>query len=60
MSKSITQTTSESDSITLKKNAKGTHDWELKCYGDDINELIKRVNEGDIKLSNLYKSEVEK
>lgn len=60
MGKSVQTTTTETDSVTLKKNAKGMHDWEIKCYGDNLDELIKRVNEGDIKLSNLYKSEVKK
>ena len=37
----------EINSITLKKDAKGNFNWEIKIYGDDmetITEKIKRTN----------------
>ena len=57
MSKTITQTTTESDSVELKKNAKGLHDWTIKCYGNDLGVLIESARIADAKLAELYKTE---
>ena len=56
MGKTITQTTTDSDSITLKKATKG-YTWETKLYGAEHEELLKKIEKIDAKLKEKYGSE---
>jgi len=54
MTKTVTQTTTESDSVTLKKSAKGDYQWEIKVYGDDLNTILDKIHETDQRLTKSY------
>ena len=51
--KTITETTSESDSVVLKKLAKG-YGWEIKVYGDNESILLEKIKKIDEELRKLY------
>jgi hypothetical protein len=53
---SVTTIESDSDSITLKKLAKG-YGWEIKCYGKDVSEILDKVDKADRDLKSKYGSE---
>jgi len=55
--KSITTVSSDSDSITLKKGAKGKYTWEIKVYGDTSKDMINKVENIDNILKSKYPSE---
>ena len=51
MSKTITTSTQESDSIELSRNAKGQVTWTIKLYGDSKDsDLVAGVQEIDGRL----------
>ena len=47
--------TIQQTSIKLMKMSKG-YNWEIKFYGDDVAEILKKINETDSKLKELYPS----
>jgi hypothetical protein len=54
MAKTMTETTTDSDSVTLTRNAKGTYQWEIKCYGADHAEVVQRLAALDVTLRERY------
>ena len=33
----------EINSVTLKKDAKGNYNWEIKIYGDDMEKITEKI-----------------
>lgn len=54
MATTITQQTTESDSVTLTKNSKGEYQWEIKVYGADESSLLTKLQALDTKLKEAY------
>lgn len=48
----------QTSSTKLAKNAKGIYTWEIKCYGDDLNENITEIRNADTRLTKLYGDEL--
>jgi len=40
-------------SIKVERNSRG-YTWEIKIYGDDIDEILRKIKETDDKLKVLY------
>ena len=57
MTKSITTTTSESDSVEITQNAKRKHQWTVKCYGEDVGDALTSALSIDTKLQEKFKGE---
>jgi len=57
MGKTETITTSDTDSVTIKKNSKGTHDWEIKCYNSEAELAKTTAVQIDRLLAEEYKKE---
>lgn len=51
---SKTVETWDSESVTLKKDSKGNYNWDIKCYGKDFKEILKRIEEADKILKDKY------
>ena len=59
MATNITQTTTDSDSVTLKKDAKGNYAWEIKVYGSKHDTVLKQVQDIDNQLAGKYPAKKE-
>ena len=57
MSKSITTTTVDSDSVELSKDAKGQYRFTIKCYASDFVELMDKVDKIETALGKRYANE---
>lgn len=53
--KSITETEEELNSITLKKDSKGSYNWEIKIYGNDIDKILELIYKANNELEKKYK-----
>jgi len=45
--------TIQQPSVKLMKMSKG-YNWEIKIYGDDMEEILRKVKDTDDKLKELY------
>ena len=54
MSKTITTTTQDSDSIELSRNAKGQASWTIKVYGNEETDLVAAVEGLDGRLQEKF------
>lgn len=54
MATTITTQQSDSDSVSLTKNAKGEYQWEIKVYGNDADALLVKLQSLDAKLRTTY------
>jgi len=43
------------DSIEIKKNAKGKFSYSIKCYGEDLNVIIKKIEEVKSKVEKVVR-----
>ena len=59
MAKTITESTQDSDSIELSRNAKGQYSWTVKIYGMDAKEMQTRLSLIDESLKHAYSALVE-
>ena len=57
MAITTSRTETEADSITLKRNAKGSYAWEIKIYGDDLDAMIDMTETANNRLRALYAKE---
>jgi len=58
MSKTTTETSTESNSITLKKDAKGNYGWEIKIYGEKVEDILTKLRDADRQLQSTHGAEV--
>ena len=54
MATTTTQTTSDSDSITLKRATKGSYSWEIKIYSNDSEFTLEKLKAVNSKLLDRY------
>ena len=45
--------TIQQPSVKLMKMSKG-YNWEIKIYGDNIEEILKKIKDTDDKLKEIY------
>ena len=53
--KVITETKEDINSVTLKKDAKGNYNWDIKIYGEDMEVILDKIKYTDEKLREEYK-----
>jgi len=50
-----TNTEIQTNSINLKKSVKGIYSWDLKCFGDDMDAVVKKLEQVDSTLKQKFK-----
>ena len=49
-----TEIYSEANSIELSRNVKGQYSWTIKTYGNDLEEVLKKVKTAQEELLKTY------
>lgn len=52
------ETFEEANSITLKKGAKGDYTWEIKVYGNEMEEIMEKIRRTDEMLKNQFGEQI--
>ena len=52
--KRIIETSDEANSVTLKKGTKGDYTWEIKVYGNEMEDIMVKISNTDKILKDRF------
>lgn len=52
----VTETQEEKNSIEVTKDRNGVYSWTIKVYGEDLNEILVKIDEANRILKQKYPS----